>query len=207
MSRFSLIPREVQYFALFQQMTAHILEASHALADMLADRADSFEKHLERIKSIEGACDELTHSIVTKLNTTFITPFDREDIYMLSGALDDIADFIDDAARAMVIYNVEGSTDYARRFGAVLSDIARELNEVVSHLERPRDIMPRLVEIHRLENVADDLYHEAIGDLFKGTPDTLHVIKWKDIYEKLETAVDRCERAANIIESVIIKHA
>ncbi len=207
MPRFSLIPREVQYFALFQQMTAHILEASHALADMLADNVGNFEKHLQRINSIEGACDELTHSIVTKLNTTFITPFDREDIYMLSGALDDIADFIDDAARAMVIYNVNETTDYARRFGAVLSDIARELNEVVSRLERPRDIMPRLVEIHRLENVADDLYHEAIGDLFRGTPDPVHLIKWKDIYEKLETAVDRCERVANIIESVIIKHA
>jgi len=207
MGRFSLIPREVQYFALFQQMTAHIVEASHALADMLADQRAGFEKHLKRIKSIEDSCDELTHSIVTKLNSSFITPFDREDIYMLSGALDDIADFIDDAARAMVIYNVDGSTDYARRFGEVLTKIAGELNEVVSRLERPGDIMPRLVEIHRLENVADDLYHEAIGDLFKGTPDTLHVIKWKDIYEKLETAVDRCERAANIIESVIIKHA
>jgi hypothetical protein len=207
MPRFSLIPREVQYFALFQQMTGHILEASHALADMLADEVGAFEKHLDRINSIEGACDELTHSIVTKLNSSFITPFDREDIYMLSGALDDIADFIDDAARAMVIYNVNETTDYARRFAGVISEIARELNEVVSRLERPGDIMPRLVEIHRLENVADDLYHEAIGDLFKGTPDTLHVIKWKDIYEKLETAVDRCERAANIIESVIIKHA
>src|SRR3712207_6801858 len=135
MPRFSLIPREVQYFALFQQMTGHILEASHALADMLADKRDGFEKHLQRIKSIEAACDELTHSIVTKLNSSFITPFDREDIYMLAGGLDDIVDFIDDVARAMVMYNVGGSTDYARRFGEVLSGMAVELREIVSKLE------------------------------------------------------------------------
>ncbi len=207
MARFSLIPREAQYFALFQQMTAQIYDAATALAKMLADSQGNFQQHLQRINSIENASDELTHSIVTKLNSSFITPFDREDIYMLASALDDIVDFIDDAARAMVMYNVSGSTDYARRFGEVLSGMAVELREIVSKLERPGDIMPRLVEVHRLENVADDLYHEAIGDLFRGPADTLHVIKWKDIYEKLENAVDRCERVANIIESVIIKHA
>ena len=100
MSRFSLIPREVQYFALFQQMTSHIYDASTALAKMLADSADNFGAHLERIKGIEDACDELTHSVITKLNSSFITPFDREDIYLLSGALDDIVDLIDDIARA-----------------------------------------------------------------------------------------------------------
>ena len=207
MPRFSLIPREVQYFALFQQMTSHILDASHALAAMLADKAEEFENHLRRINSIESACDELTHSIVTKLNSSFITPFDREDIYLLSNALDDIVDLIDDAARAVVMYNVRETTDYARQFGDVIQRMAVQLHEVVSTLERPAGISPRLVEIHRLENEGDDLYHEAIGDLFRDTPDALRVIRWKDIYDKLEAAVDRCEQAANIIETVIIKHA
>jgi predicted phosphate transport protein (TIGR00153 family) len=207
MARFSLIPKEEQYFALFRQMTSHIYDAASKLAEMLAGKATEFQKHLESIKAIEHQCDELTHSISKKLNSSFITPFDREDIYMLSGALDDIVDLIDDAARAVVMYNVRETTDYARQFGDVIQRMAVQLHEVVSTLERPAGINPRLVEIHRLENEGDDLYHEAIGELFQGTPEPLRVIRWKDIYDKLEAAVDRCEQAANIIETVIIKHA
>jgi predicted phosphate transport protein (TIGR00153 family) len=207
MARFSLIPKEEQYFALFRQMTSHIYDAASKLAEMLAGNPADFQKNLESIKSIEHQCDELTHSISKKLNSSFITPFDREDIYMLSGALDDIVDLIDDAARAVVMYNVRETTDYARQFGDVIQRMAVQLHEVVSTLERPAGIAPRLVEIHRLENEGDDLYHEAIGDLFQGTPEPLRVIRWKDIYDKLEAAVDRCEQAANIIETIIIKHA
>jgi predicted phosphate transport protein (TIGR00153 family) len=207
MARFSLIPKEEQYFALFRQMTSHIYDAASKLAEMLGGKADDFQTHLDSIKAIEHQCDELTHSISKKLNTSFITPFDREDIYMLSGALDDIVDLIDDAARAVVMYNVQETTDYARQFADVIQRMAVQLHEVVSTLERPAGISTRLVEIHRLENEGDDLYHEAIGDLFRDTPEPLRVIRWKDIYDKLEAAVDRCEQAANIIETVIIKHA
>ena len=207
MARFSLIPKEEQYFGLFRQMTSYIYDAASALVEMLAGKPEEFRRHLDSIKAIEHQCDELTHSISTKLNSSFITPFDREDIYMLSGALDDIVDLIDDAARAVVMYNVRETTDYARQFGDVIQRMAVQLHEVVSTLERPAGIAPRLVEIHRLENEGDDLYHEAIGDLFQGTPDAIRIIRWKDIYDKLEAAVDRCEQAANIIETVIIKHA
>ncbi len=207
MARFSLIPKEEQYFGLFRQMTSHIYDAASQLSEMLASRQEEFQAHLEKIKNIEHACDELTHSISKKLNTSFITPFDREDIYLLSGALDDIVDLIDDAARAVLMYNVREATDYARQFGDVLQRMAVQLHEVVSTLERPAGIGPRLVEIHRLENEGDDLYHDAISELFAGVPDPLYVLKWKEIYEKLESAVDRCESVANIIESVIIKHA
>ncbi|MFL6336541.1 MAG: DUF47 domain-containing protein [Pyrinomonadaceae bacterium] len=207
MARFSLIPKEEQYFALFRQMTSHIYDAASKLAEMLSGNASEFQTRLESIKAIEHQCDELTHSISKKLNSSFITPFDREDIYMLSGALDDIVDLIDDSARAVVMYNVKETTDYARQFGDVIQRMAVQLHEVVSTLERPAGIAPRLVEIHRLENEGDDLYHEAIGDLFQGTPDPIRVIRWKDIYDKLETAVDRCEQTANIIETIIIKHA
>ncbi|HYH84742.1 MAG TPA: DUF47 family protein [Pyrinomonadaceae bacterium] len=207
MARFSLIPKEEQYFVLFRQMTSYIYDAASKLVEMLADKGGDYREHLRQIKAIEHLCDELTHSISTKLNSSFITPFDREDIYMLSGSLDDIVDLIDDAARAMVMYNVRESTNYARQFADVIQRMAVQLHEVVSTLERPSSIAPRLVEIHRLENEGDDLYHEALGELFQGTPDPLHVIKWKEIYEKLEAAVDRCEHTAHIIESVIIKHA
>src|SRR3954467_10007616 len=207
MALFNFLPREELYFTAFSQMTSYIYDAARILVEMVNGKPEDFVECSKRIKNIEHECDDLTHNVSTRLNKSFITPFDREDIYMLSGALDDIVDLIDDAARAVVMYNVKETTDYARQFGDVIQRMAVQLHEVVSTLEKPAGIAPRLVEIHRLENEGDDLYHEAIGELFRGTPDPLRVIRWKDIYDKLEAAVDRCEQAANIIETVIIKHA
>ncbi|HEX8494635.1 MAG TPA: DUF47 family protein [Pyrinomonadaceae bacterium] len=206
MARFSFLPKEVQYFSLFSQMTSYIYDASSALVEMLADKKGDYSDYVKRIKEIEHECDELTHNISTRLNKSFITPFDREDIYLLSGALDDIVDLIDDAARTMVMYNVHESTSHATHFADVIQRMAVELHEVVKTLERPSNITPRLVELHRLENEGDETYHKAVAELFHGASDPLTVIKWKDIYEKLEAAIDRCENVANIIESVIIKH-
>jgi hypothetical protein len=187
-------------------MTSYIYDASSALVEMLADKKGDYSDYVKRIKEIEHECDELTHNISTRLNKSFITPFDREDIYLLSGALDDIVDLIDDAARTMVMYNVHESTSHATHFADVIQRMAVELHEVVKTLERPSNITPRLVELHRLENEGDETYHKAVAELFHGASDPLTVIKWKDIYEKLEAAIDRCENVANIIESVIIKH-
>src|SRR5918997_2567403 len=176
MGRFSFLPKEEQYFFFFSQMTSYIYDASRVLVEMLNDKNGAYEDYLKRIKEIEHQCDDLTHSISTKLNKSFITPFDREDIYLLSGALDDVVDLIDDSARALVMYNVGGATQHARRFGGVIQRMAVQLHEVVSQLKRPAGISARLVEIHRLENEGDDLYHEAISELFDGTPDQLHVV-------------------------------
>ena len=203
---FSLIPKEEQYFSFFSQMTSFIYDAAKALVEMFEDKGRNYADHLKRIKGIERDCDDLTHSISMRLNKSFITPFDREDIYLLSGALDDIVDLIDDAARSMVMYDVQESTPHARRFADILQRMAVQLHEVVSMLAKPHGITPRLVELHRLENEGDETYYHAIADLFRDSTDALHVIKWKDIYEKLEAAIDRCENVANIIESVIIKH-
>lgn len=207
MSLFNLIPKEEQYFSLFTQMTSYVYDAAHALKEMLADTSGDYTGHVARIKSIEHACDDTIHTVVTRLNKSFITPFDREDIYQLSGALDDIVDLIDAAARAMLMYDLNESTTHAKHFANVLQRMAIQLHEIVSMLSRPNGITPRLVEIHRLENEGDDIYHAAIGELFRKSHDPLLVIKWKDIYEKLEAAIDRCESVANIIESVIIKNA
>lgn len=206
MALFNFLPKEEQYFALFTQMTSHIYDASAALVEMLNDKGVNFAEHSKRIKVIEHTCDELTHSISTRLNKSFITPFDREDIYLLSSALDDIVDLVDSAARALVMYDVRESTSYARRFADIIQSMAVQLHEIVSMLSRPSGLSPRLAEIHRLEHEADDIYHSAVGELFKSETDPLTVIKWKAIYEKLEAAVDRCENVSNIIESVIIKH-
>jgi predicted phosphate transport protein (TIGR00153 family) len=206
MGFFNILPKEEQYFTLFTQMTSYISDAANALARMLGDKRESFAEHSRQIKSIEHQCDELTHSISTRLNKSFITPFDREDIYLMSSALDDIVDLIDDAARAMVMYDVPESTDYARHFADVIRRMAIELHEVVSKLEKPDGITERLVKLHSLENEGDEIYHTAIAELFHNATDPLNVLKWKDIYDKLESTVDRCENVANILESVIIKH-
>ena len=206
MALFNFLPKEEQYFSLFTRMTSYIYDAARALVEMLADKNGDYAEHVKRIKTIEHACDDLTHSVSMRLNKSFITPFDREDIYLLSGALDDIVDLIDDAARAMMMYDVHESTVHARRLADVILRMAVQLHEIVSLLARPDGITTRIVEIHRLENEGDDIYHTAIGELFRHTADPLMVIKWKEIYEKLEAAVDRCEHVANIVESVIIKN-
>jgi predicted phosphate transport protein (TIGR00153 family) len=206
MGRFSLLPREDQYFSYFSQMTSYIHDAANLLVEMLGKDGNDLSSYVQQIKSIEHACDNLTHTVSTSLNKTFITPFDREDIYMLSGALDDIVDLIDDAARAVVMYDVRGMTQHARNFAKVIQGMSVQLHEIVKTLSKPTNITARLVELHRLENEGDDIYHTAIGELFRRETDPLTVLKWKEIYEKLEATIDRCENVANIIESVIIKH-
>jgi predicted phosphate transport protein (TIGR00153 family) len=202
----NLIPKEEQYFDLFVQMTLYIGDAARELKQMLSDKRETYSEYSQRIKRLEHACDELTHTISTKLNKSFITPFDREDIYLMSTALDDIVDLIDDAARAIIIFDIGEIRDYAVDFAGVIERMADQLREIVATLQKPKNITQRLIEVHRLENDGDDIYHAAVAELFHEERDPLTVIKWKEIYEKLEAAVDRCENVANIIESVIIKH-
>ena len=202
-----LLPREEQYFTLFAQMTSYINDAARTLVEMLAHRDGDYQEYVQRIKSIEHACDDLTHNVSTRLNQSFITPFDREDIYMMSKALDDVVDLIDGAARAVVMYDIHETTEPAKQLAGVIQRMALQLNEVVSILQKPKGVTERLVELHRLENEGDDIYHRAVAALFHDRGDPLEVVKWKDVYEKLEETIDRCEQVANIIEGVIIKHS
>jgi len=202
-----LLPREEQYFTLFAQMTSYINDAARTLVEMLSHHDGDYQEYVQRIKSIEHACDDLTHNVATRLNQSFITPFDREDIYMMSKALDDVVDLIDGAARAVVMYDIHEVTEPAKQLAGVIQRMALQLNEVVSILQKPKGFTERLVELHRLENEGDDIYHRAVAALFHDRGDPLEVLKWKDVYEKLEAAIDRCENVANIIEGVIIKHS
>ena len=204
---FSLLPREDEYFTFFSQITEKIQEASDILVEMLQDKHENYEAHSKRIKDAEHACDELTHQITNKLNKSFITPFDREDIFALVVALDDVCDFIDEGARAVVMYNIHEVSDYAKEFAKVIQGSAMEINSAVSMLHKPNGMNRHILEIHRLENEADDIYLRAIGELFKNQTDPIALIKWKELYEILENATDRCERVANIIESIVLKHA
>ena len=206
MAFFNILPREDEYFSLFSQMTGKIQEASNVLVEMMQDKSENFEAHSKRIKDVEHSCDELTHKLTTKLNKSFITPFDREDIFTLSVALDDVIDYIDAGARAILMYDIKEINDYARHFAKVIQGLAMELNSAVSMLSKPKDLNQHIVEIHRLENEADDIYFRAIGELFHQATEPATLIKWKELYEILENATDRCELVANIIESIVLKH-
>ena len=206
MAFFNILPREDEYFTFFSQMTGKIQEASNVLVEMMQDKSENFEAHNKRIKEIEHSCDEITHKLTTKLNKSFITPFDREDIFTLSVALDDVIDYIDAGARAILMYDIREINDHARQFTKVIQSLSIELHSAVSMLDKPNDINQHIVEIHRLENVADDVYFRAVGELFRQTTEPATLIKWKELYEILENATDRCESVANIIESIILKH-
>ena len=203
---FRLLPREDEYFALFSQMTEKIQQASNSLVEMMQDKTGSFEAHVKRIKDIEHECDELTHTVTTKLNKSFITPFDREDIFTLCVALDDVCDYIDAGARAILMYDIKTVSDHALHLAKVIQGLAIEINSAVSMLSKPDGMTQHIVEIHRLENEADDVYFRAIGELFHNQTDPITLIKWKELYEILENATDRCESVANIVESIILKH-
>jgi uncharacterized protein len=203
---FSLLPREDQYFSLFLQMAEKIQEGAAALVSMMEGPASDYESASKRIKDIEHECDELTHTVTTRLNKSFITPFDREDIYTLSVALDDVCDYIDAGARATVMYNVSEVNQYIVGLARIILDLSKEINSAVSLLKVGKGMGPHLLEIQRLENDADEIYFKAMGDLFKNADDPVKIIKLKELYEILENGTDRCESVANIIESIVLKH-
>lgn len=203
---FRLLPREDEYFTLFSQMTNKIQQAANSLVEMMQSDSESFENFARRVKDFEHECDELTHTITVKLNKSFITPFDREDIFALTVALDDVCDYIDAGARAILMYDIKEITGHAKHLAKVIQSLAIEINSAVSMLSKPDGLNEHIVEIHRLENEGDDVYFRAIGELFHTTTDPITVIKWKELYEILENATDHCERVANIVESIILKH-
>jgi len=203
---FSFLPKEDQYFTMFSQMTAKIQEAAGILVEMMEGPHENFVTLSKRIKNVEHECDEITHSVTTKLNKSFITPFDREDIYTLSVALDDVCDYIDAAARAVVMYDIHQVNDHSRQLALIIQGLADEIHAAVGMLKQATGMKQHLLEIQRLENDADEAYYKGIGDLFKDSKDPIEVIKLKELYEILENATDRCESVGNIIESIVLKH-
>ena len=204
---FSLLPKEDKYFSLFLQMTEKIQEGSNILVEMLAAPDSEFDSFSKRIKSVEHECDELAHSVSTKLNTSFITPFDREDIYTLAMALDDVCDYIDASARSIVMYDIHDIDEHAKALALILQKMAVEVNGAVSFLHVAKGMEQHLLSIQRLENDADDIYFKAMAELFKDSPDAVRLIKYKELYDMLENATDKCEYVGNIIESMVLKHS
>ena len=205
-----LIPKDEDFFGMFEQQAQNVVQGAKLLVEIMQDYSDLDQKVL-KVSSIEHNGDEITHAIVEKLNTTFITPFDREDIHELSSALDDIIDFIDATVGRMALYKVNGPTEDALQLANIIQRCVEETAEAVTELHKFRktggNIRKHFIEIHRLENEGDRVSRAAIARLFECETNAIEVIKWKEIYEHLETAIDKCEDAANIIESVVLKNA
>lgn len=203
---FSFLPKEDQYFALFSQMGTKLQEAAGILVEMMKASDKDFDSLSKKIKHVEHECDELNHTVTKKLNSSFITPFDREDIYTLTVSLDDVCDYIDAAARAVVMYNIHEIDDHSVKLAEILKKLTDEIHAALSLLEHGKGMGPHLLEIQRLENAADDEYFRGMAELFKNNNDAVQIIKWKELYEILENGTDRCESVGNIIESIILKH-
>ncbi|HZS48986.1 MAG TPA: DUF47 family protein [Blastocatellia bacterium] len=201
-----LIPRDEKYFGLFGQMAQQLQDGAALLKKLFADFG-SREEYAHQIKLAEHQCDELTHTIVRKLNQSFITPIDREDIYALAGVLDDVLDLIDSAANGVIVFNIDSPTDSAKQLTEVILRSTQELGKAVAELGRNSNSLKYCIEIHSLENEADILYRQTLGQLFANPTDPFYVIKWKDLYSMLEKCVDKCEDAANVIESIVLKNA
>ncbi len=203
---FWLFPREESFFELFSEAARNIQEAARALTAMMESYADPAAQ-AARIKELEHKGDRCTHEIMKRLNQTFITPFDQEDIHALATALDDVLDLIEAAADRMVVFKIEKPTPEAHRLATIIERSAAAIVEGVSHLKALAAMAPCLVEINSLENEADRVARDAVGRLFEAEHDPLTIIKWKEIYETLEEATDRCEDVANVLESIALKNA
>ena len=199
-------PRDRVYFELFEEAGQNILTAADLLDQMLSNYPDS--KDLAReILDCEHEGDRIIHDIIDRLNHTFVTPIDREDILALASALDDIVDYTEEVADYLGLYKIEAPMDQAIKLAHVLVAAARQVSEAIPRLRGFRDISHYTVEINRLENEGDRLTREAVASLFDTGIDPMVVIRWKDLFERLEQAIDATERVANILEGIVIKNS
>lgn len=200
------MPQDGGFFVLFQKQAENIVTGGKAFVEML-EHYTGVPEQVHSIKAIEHNGDEITHQIFRKLNQTFITPFDREDIHELCSTMDDVIDLIDAAASRFVLYRVNEVRQGSIELVKVLSAATIELKEAIYAMESPDKALHRVIEINRLENESDRICRTLIARLFEEEKDPIQIIKWKEIFEVIETAVDKCEDVSNVIESVILKNA
>jgi predicted phosphate transport protein (TIGR00153 family) len=200
------MPREDNFFEMFNALAENCHQGALVLVEMF-QKDDGAEKYAERIKDIEHTGDNLTHTLLTRLNQTFVTPFDREDIQALSSRIDDVLDLIDAAASRIVTYKISHIRPGVADLAQILYETTRQVVVVVGALNKHDAVLEKCIEINRLENEADRLSRILIARLFDEEKDPVQIIKWKEIIEVIEAAVDKCEDVANVIETVTLKNA
>ena len=202
-----LLPREEEFFTLFVEVANRNKEAVEHLRQLFQAAPDRRTPHVEAIKRLEHEADQVTHEVVNRLDRTFITPLDREDIHQLASDLDDVMDAMDGTARRAQIFRLGVSPQGVLRLLDVLKEMMTTLSEAVNRLKKGDDVMRYCVEAKKLEEQGDSIYHESLGQLFEKERDAIELIKWKEIYDNLEATLDQAEDVANVVESITIKHA
>jgi predicted phosphate transport protein (TIGR00153 family) len=208
MARLSQVfaPRDREFFDLFEEQAGNIARAADLLDQMLSRWPDNAELARD-ILICEQEGDRITHDIIKRLNQTFVTPIDREDILALASALDDVVDFTEEVADYLGLYRIEAPMEQAQRLAHILVQVTRQIAEAMPRMRGFRDISHYTVEINRLENDGDRVSREAVASLFEGGIDPMVVIRWKDIFDRLENAIDACEHVANLLEGIVIKNS
>ncbi len=203
-----LIPRDTKFFDMFAEIANNVVEGAQVLADLLHNYDyEQMPAAVQKIKEIEHRGDEMTHRILIKLNQTFITPFDREDIHLLASSLDDVLDFVYSAADRLLTYKITQPSPSAKILAGIILKQAEEMKQAVSKLGKNRHLLDHCVEVNRLENEADQVSRSAIGRLFDGDYDPITLIKLKELLEILEEASDKAEDVADVLETVVLKNA
>ena len=202
--RLRLIPREESFFDLFELLASKVAEGADELHDLLENYSD-LDRKAGRVLDIEHEGDELTHEVMKRLNTTFITPFDREDIHHLASSLDDVLDHIEATAEFLQLHKIEAPLPQMVALSETLAQGARITAEAMPRLRNMKAMEQYWIEINRLENEGDRYYRRTIAELFSGDYKAMDVLKWKDIIENIEQAIDRLEDVANTVESIVLK--
>ena len=202
---FRFKPQKREFFDLFTEASANACDIARALVEVLADWPES-RARLRDIRELEHEGDRLTHAVINLLNRTFVTPLDRDDMYRLASAIDDICDHVEEAADNIELYEVRNVPEKAKQQADVIVRAATRLHEAVQRLEGFKDSQRQLVALRELEDEGDRLSREAVADLFRSGQDPLTIIRWKDIHEQLEEAVDACENAADVLEAILVKN-
>jgi predicted phosphate transport protein (TIGR00153 family) len=209
MPRFSLLPREGRFFVLFDESAKNAALVAQNFKELMNDWQD-VEKKVQTIVDLEQKSDMVAHEIIALVHKTFVTPFDREDIALLAHSLDDVVDFIEATADTMLLYKIKAPTQRAKEMADIILQSTQEVEKAISELRQKIDlkhILKHCVEINRLENMGDRIYRAALAELFDDSTDIPYIMKWREIYEYMETATDRCEDVANVIEGVAIKYS
>jgi predicted phosphate transport protein (TIGR00153 family) len=201
-----LIPRDEQFFTLFTEIAKRISASAELLSQLFADPS-RLEQFCQAIKALEHEADELTHEVNLRLDKSFITPLDREDIHVLASSLDTVVDLIDGTARRAQMFRISEAREPARKLADVLVRSRVQIGTAVNSMKQYNVVTAAATKIKELEEEGDALYHQAVGELFSGAHDALEVMKWKDLYDTLEDAVDECEDVANVLESIALKNS
>jgi hypothetical protein len=203
----NLLPKDTVFFDVFEGLARHAVQAAENLGQ-LAAKFPEISAPLQKIREEEHAADELAHMALERLDRTFITPFDREDIHTLVGQLDDIIDYIDALAKRIPLYHVSHIEDAFVRQTGVLVQATVAVSDAVRKLRKTRklsELSERLIEIHRLESLGDDHNHAAVSDLYRDGADPMHALRWKELYDLIESAIDGCEDVGNVLERIVLK--